>query len=54
MLDRLHMELGLVSDYMPNGSLQKLIVKQDPPSSDVELFPLVSWNLYGATSKSLD
>ena len=47
------MELGLISDYMPNGSLQKLIVRKYPPSSDVELFPLVSGNLYGATSKSL-
>ena len=54
MLDRIHMELGLVSDYMPNGSLQKLIVRQDPPSLDIELFPFVSDNFYGAISKSLD
>ena len=47
------MELGLVSDYMPNGPLQKLIVRQDPPSLDIELFPFVSGNFYGATSRSL-
>ena len=54
MLDRPHMELGLVSDYMSKGSLQKLIVGQDPPSLDIELFPFVSGSFYEATSKPLD